>query len=216
MGSFTFLDWDIPYEVVVCENMGRQSSECRSMLEHIQPPIKLCTLNTNVGFWAAWNILENLMVGEYRMMMQDDTEFCKFDPPVTVSSLIATMERYKWRIMRLNCTGEEGQTTNLYSEQPHIEHISLRSLHSDYRCYPRYYPTLIDQSIYPEPEYQHRLSQQSEVIGVYPKIVAFHQNSGNSLIQTLAHETPGGLTRVEQEQLWREHEFEKYKMKRWP
>ena len=223
LDSLKHIQWDRPTEICYVENWVKNSPACVTVFDeyaknHPNFSYKRCVLNVNVGFWAAWNILENLMEGDYRIMMQDDTLFYP-DTNTKCSEFIALMKSKGWLYLNLRQSDFNQNTYyGFYTEQPHVEHRELRIKCGDYECFPRHFPGLVYQGIYVEGKYKQKILSTRIPEGNFPKALAGHQNANKSIIQSLAHDSKvhPTLTPDQAEQLWREASVDEHGIARFP
>jgi glycosyltransferase involved in cell wall biosynthesis len=183
--------------------------------------VQTCYLSHNVGFAAGWNILENLMRGEYRVMMQDDTRFLERTHRADLADVAALMKSSGTIFMSISDCSEVVTSEvryGIYSDWPHVEHVSLRRTHGDYNAYPRHYQSLRAQGGGFEPDFSERMTAKGVKWARYPKFLADHQRGGHSLMQTLMHEAGKLVSGVELDALWAhptEAAFQKLGLKVW-
>lgn len=218
--SFNLFDINLEHEVVIFDN-GSTGPETNAVIEGFASTYKRGSVKTifsshNVGFPAAWNMLEQAMRGEYRVMLQDDTIWHKCTPRVQFEHLINYMEQYNYRIMSICSEGESKSAPwlEIYSDWPHIEHISLRRTIGDYQCYPRKFKSLHDQGGAFEAVFNDQLRDAGIKIAIYPRLVATLQRN-ESIYQTLIHKV-GNFPIADQDKMWDDPSMlDKLNVERW-
>ncbi len=222
--SFDRVDISVPHEVYILDNGSTVSAvdvieSFRSQYQ--RGPVRTCFSGRNVGFAGGWNVLENLMAGEYRLMMQDDTTFLTRNPKVDLGDVIDYMERVKAHVMSISdCSQEPSGAVRYgaYSDWPHLERSDVRQECGDFKAFPRCYSSLRDQGVYPEGDFSSQLVKNGIKVARYPMFLADHQRGGHSLIQTLLHEAGKVVDGDALDKLWAhptEEAFHRLGLKVW-
>lgn len=194
LDSFKNIEIDVPFEICIFQNNPSENgSECIKLIEEFRTKFNNVHIinftSKNIGFWACWNCLENIMTGEYKAMLQEDMIFFNNKSPEKVSDILQYMKDNNYVYMALGGTPNK-ETLKNYTDWAHIEHKSFRQTYGDFDCYPKYFSSLMEQATLPEPRYSTKLSKSAcpPIYAIYPKQIAACQWQGDSIYQTLIHE----------------------------
>lgn len=219
LDSLKYVDFPHPNQVCVLDNNSPGNAVEEVVRSYVD--VSYTRLPVNIGFGGGWNVLESIMEGEYRLMMQDDTCFKKREHPFPFHDVIDLMKKTKALFMSISDCGERHDgslSKGVYSDWPHVEHRDLRKKIGDFISYPRHFASLYEQGGAFESDMARRMIDAGIDFWSYPRLLADHQRKGASWMQTLMHEMPNHLTKTQREELCKAPTMEKFKelgMKVW-